>query len=124
MITVSCIFDHSFKSVSITQKIIPVRAPPQPVTVIRSGSADALEAPYIRCLDGRVPKVFEVWDITEDVVRDVHPYARVKFLSEFSKDTFHTHFFNARRLYIPFLGCRALNMSVNFFDVVRVSQHV
>ena len=62
----------------IPQPIIPVRSPPQPVTVIWSGSADVLKVPYIRCLDGRVPEAFEVWDLAEDGVREVHLYARVK----------------------------------------------
>ena len=56
--------------------------------------------------------------------REVHPHARVKLLFEFRKDTFHTHFFNARRFQIPFLGCRALNTSVKFLDVVRATHHV
>ena len=80
----------------ITKPIIPVRAPPQPIAVLWSGSADALKVPYIRCLNGRVPEEFEVWDLVEDGVREVHPYARVRLLSEFREDTFHTHFFNAR----------------------------
>ena len=57
----------------IPQPIIPVRAPLQPVTVLRSGSADALEVPYIRCLNGRVPEAFEVWDLSED---GVHEFTR------------------------------------------------
>ena len=108
----------------IPQPIIPVHTPPQPVTGIRSGSADALKVLYIRCLNGQVPKAFEVWALAEYGVREVHPYTRVKFLSEFRKDTFQTLLFNARRFQIPFLGRRALNMSVEFPDVVRVTQHV
>ena len=78
MITVSCRFTHGFKIMRIPKPISPVRAPPQPITVLRSGSADALEVPYIRCLNGRVPEAFEVWALAEDGVREVHPYARVK----------------------------------------------
>ena len=76
------------------QLIILVRDPPQPVTVLRSGSADVIEVPYIHCLHGWVPKAFEVWALKEDGVREVQPYARVRLLSEFREDTFHTHFFN------------------------------
>ena len=86
--------------------IVSVYAPPQPVTVLRSGSADVIEVPYIRCLQGRVPEAFELWDLTEGGVREVHPYARVKLCSEFREDTFQTLFFNARRFQIPFLGRR------------------
>ena len=75
MIMVSCRFAHSFKIMRIPHLIIPVRAPLQPVTVIRSGSAVALEVPYILCLNGRVPEAFEVWDLAEDGVREVHSYA-------------------------------------------------
>ena len=124
MITVNCRFAHIFKIMRIPQTIIPVRAPSQPVTVLWSGRADALEVQYIRCLNGRLPEAFEVWALAEDGVRKVHPYARVKLLSKFRKYTFHTHFFNARRFQIPLLGRRALNMSVNFLDVVRVTHHI
>ena len=72
----------------IPQPIIHVRAPPQPVTVLWSGSADALEVPYIHCLNGWMPEAFEVWALAEDGVREVHPYARVKLQSEFREDTF------------------------------------
>ena len=78
MITVSYRFAHSLKIMRIPQTIIPVRAPPQTVTVLRPGSADALKVPYIRCLNGQVPEEFEVWDLAEDGVREVFPYARVK----------------------------------------------
>ena len=71
-----------------------------------------------------MPRAFEVWALAEDGVREVHPYARVKILSKFRRDAFHTHFFNARQLQIPFLGRRALNMSVEFLDIVRVTHHV
>ena len=79
----------------IPQPIFPVCAPPQPVTVLWSGSIDALEVPYIQCLNGHVPEAFEVWALAEGGVCEVHQYARVKLLSGFRKDTFHTHLFNA-----------------------------
>ena len=50
--------------------------------------------------------------------------ARVKLLDAFREDTFHTHFCNAQRLQITFLGRRSINMSVEFIDVVRTTQHV
>ena len=104
--------------------IIPVRAPPQPVTVLWSGSADVIEVPYIRCLYGRVPEDFESWSLADNGVREVHLYARVKLHSKFSEDNFQTLLLNARRFQIPFLGCRALKASVEFLDVVCVTQHV
>ena len=96
MITVSYRFAHSFKIMRIPQPIIPVRAPPEPVTVLRSGSADAIEVAYIRCLHGQVPEAFELWDLVEDGVNEVHLYARVKLRPEFREDTFQTFFFNAQ----------------------------
>ena len=69
----------------------------QPVTVLWSGSADALEVMYIRCLKDQVPEAFEVWALAEYGVCEVHPYARVKFQSDFREDAFLNFFFNARR---------------------------
>ena len=108
----------------IPQPIIPFCAPPQPDTALRPGSADVIEVPYILCLNVRVPEAFELWSIADDRVREVHPYARVKLFSNFTEDTFHTFFFNARGLQIPFLGRRALNNGVKFLDVARTTQHV
>ena len=39
-------------------------------------------------------------------------------------DTFQSFFFNAQKFQIPFLGRRALNASVEFIDVIRVTQHI
>ena len=124
MITVSCRFAHSFKIMRIPQPIIPVRAPPQPVTVLRSGSSDVIKVPYICCLNGRVPKAFERWALADEGVREAHLYARVKLQSKFREDNSQTFFFNARQFQITFLGRRALNASVEFLDIVRVTQSV
>ena len=124
MITVSCRFAHNLKIMRIPHPIIPVHAPPQPVTVLQSGSADVIEVPYIRCINGRLPKAFEFWALAEDGFREVHPYARVKLRSKFREDTFQNFLFNAQQFQIPFLGRRDLNMSVEFLDVFRVTQHV
>ena len=109
MLTLSCRFAHSFKIVRIPQPIIPFRAPPQPVTVLRSGSGDEIELSYIHCLNGRVPKCYKLWALAEDGFREVHRYARVRVLSVFREDAFHIHFFNSRRFQIPFLCRRAVN---------------
>ena len=86
----------------ILQPIIPVRAPPQLIRVLRSVSADVTEVPYIHCLNGRVPEAFELWALADNGVCEVHLYARFKLLFEFMEDTFRTFFFNARRFQIPF----------------------
>ena len=62
----------------VPQPIIPVRAPPQPVVVLWSGSADVIKVLYICYLNGRVPGAFELWALAEDEVCNVHTYARVK----------------------------------------------
>ena len=67
----------------IPQPIIPLRAPPQPVTVLCSGSIDEIEVPYIHCLNGWVPEWYELWALAEDRDHEVHPYARVRLLTDF-----------------------------------------
>ena len=124
MIKVSCRFAHSFKIRRVPQPIIPFCVPPQPIQGLRSGRGGKIDIPYIRFLDGRVPEPYELWDLAEDGVREVHPYARFELLYDFIGYTFHTHFFNVRRFQIPFLGCRSVNMSVEFLDVVRTTQQV
>ena len=108
----------------IPKPIILFRAPLQPVQVLCSGRGGKIDVPYIRCLDGRVPEAYELWDIAEDEFCEVHPYNRVRLLYEFREDTFHTHFFNLQRFQIPFLCRRAVNDSVKFLDVVYTTQHV
>ena len=108
----------------VPHPIIRFLAPLQPVQVLCSGIGGEIDSPYIRCIDGQVPSTYELWVLVEDRVREVHPYARVRLFSEFREDTFHTHFFNARQLQIPFLGCRSVNKSVKIIDVVRTTQHV
>ena len=107
----------------LPQPITPFRDPSQTVQVIHYGRGGEIDVPYIRCLDGRVLEAFELWALEEDGVREVHPYARVKLLSKFREDNFHTHFFNSQQLQIPFLGRRALNKSVEFLDIVCTTQH-
>ena len=108
----------------INQPVIPLRVPPQPVQALCSGRGGKIDVQYIHCLYGCVPEAYEIWSIAEDGVREVHPYSRVRILDDFREDTFHTHFFNAQRSQIPFLGRRSVNMSVKFLDVVRTIQQV
>ena len=72
----------------ILKPIIPFRAPPQPVQLLRSGRGGKIDVLYIRCLNGRVPEAFELWDLSEDGVRKVHPSSRVKLLDDFREDDF------------------------------------
>ena len=75
--------------------IVPVRAPTDPVRVIYSGSDGTIkQVPYMVCLNGRVPKMYELWDLNAQVVREVHSFARVQIFDDFIEDTFKTFFFN------------------------------
>ena len=95
-----------------------------PVQALCSGRGGESNVTCIRCLSGWVPKAFELWALSENRVREVHPSARVKLLDNFRENIFHTHFFNARRFQIPFLGHRSVNMSVEFLDGARATQQV
>ena len=78
MIAVSFRFAHSFDIMRIRHPIFPVRAPPDPVRVIYSGSDDTIEqVPHIFCINGRVPEMYELWALNAEGVREVHPFARV-----------------------------------------------
>ena len=47
----------------------------------------------------------------------VHPYAWVQISDDFIRETFHTHFFNAREVIITFLGRISVNVIVQWLDV-------
>ena len=104
--------------------VIPFRVSPSPVQALCSGRGGKIDVPYISCLNGPVPEAYELWTLAEDRVLEVHAYTRVELLDDFREDTFHTHFFNARRFQIPFLGRRSVNMSVEFLDAARATQQV
>ena len=59
-----------------------------------------------------------------DGVREVHPHARFNLCYEFREDTFQNFIYNSWRFQILVLGPWALNASVKFLDIVRVTQHV
>ena len=121
MIAVSYLFAYSFNIMNMGHTIFPVRAPPDPVRVLYSGSDDTIEqVPYILCLNGRVTKIYELWSLNAQGVREVHPFAQVRIFDDFREDTFKTLFFNLRRCRIPFVGRRSLNNSFEFIRFVHV----
>ena len=124
MIVVSCRFAHSFKIMCIPQPAIPFVVPPHPVQALHSGRGVEIDVLYICCADSMLPEAFELWDFAEDGFCEVHPYARVKILDNFREDTFYSYFFNTRRIQIPFLGRRSVNMSAEWLDIPRADQHV
>ena len=94
---------------------------PRTAQAIRSGRGVEIEIAYIRCIDGREPEAFELWDFSEDGIHEVHPFARVQIKDDLTKDTFYTHFFNARQIQIPFLGRRSANRSVQWLYATRAA---
>ena len=75
---------------------------------------------YICCIEGWEPKVFELQDFAENKISKIHPHTRVQISEDFVGETFYSHFFNAREIRIPFLGCRYVNRSVQWLDVTRL----
>ena len=102
--------------------IVPGRAPPDTARVIYSAINDTIEqVPYIICLNGWVPEMYELWSLNAQGVREVHPFARVELFDDFREDTFKTFFFSLRRCRITFVGWRSLNNSVEFIGFVHVN---
>ena len=78
MLAVRYIFDYSFNIIRMRHPTVPVRAPPDPVRVLYSGSNDTIEqVPYIVYLDGHVPKMYDLWNLNAQGVCEVHPFAQV-----------------------------------------------
>ena len=121
MITVCCRFAHYLKIMRIPQTVCFEVFPPRTVQRIisdRGGEGDVL---FTRCIEGRDPKVFELWAFAEDKICEVHLFDRFQIRDNFTEDTFYSHFFNARQIQIPFLGHRSVNWSVRWLDVTRPS---
>ena len=123
MFAIRYLFAYSFNIIiRMRHPIIPVRALPDPVRVLYSGSYDTIEqVPYIVYLNGRVPEMYELWRLNYSGVREVHPFARVQLLVNFREDTFKTFFFSLRRCRIPFIGCKLLNRSVEFICFTHIT---
>ena len=122
MIAVSYIFAYSFNIMRIRHPIVPVHAPPYPVIVLYSGINDTIyQVPYIFCLNGRVPKMYELWGLNSQEFCEVHRFSQVRLFDDFREDTFNTFFLNLRRCRIPFIGWRWLNNSVEFVRFVHVT---
>ena len=69
MITISCCFAHSFKIMCIPHPGWADVNLPRTTQAIRSGRGDKIDIAYIRCIDGREPEDFELWDFAEDGIR-------------------------------------------------------
>ena len=70
---------------------------------------------------GKDPESSVRVNLTKSVLSEI---SKIKSLGHLTVETADRHLFNSRQLQIPFLGCRAVNESVKFIDVVRTTQHV
>ena len=70
MFAVSYLFAYSFNIMYMCHPIVPGLAPPDPVRVLYSGSDYTIEqVPYIFCINGRVPEMYELWALNAQGVR-------------------------------------------------------
>ena len=64
MFAINYLFAYSFNIMTMRHPIVPGRAPPDPVRFLYSGIDDTIEqVPYILCLNGRVPEMYELWSL-------------------------------------------------------------
>ena len=78
MFVVSYILAYSFNIMPMRHSIVPVRAPPNIVRVLYSRINDTIEqVPYIVCINGRVPKMYEIWALNAQGFCEVHPFSGV-----------------------------------------------
>ena len=119
MVTVCCLFTHSFKIICIPQPVLFEVVHPLTVQRLSFGRAGEVDVWFTRCIEVWEPDIYELWALAGDRMREVHSYARVQISNDFIGETFHTHFFNAREVQIPFLGRRSVNRSFQWIDVPR-----
>ena len=96
MITVICRFAHGFKIMRIPQPEWTDVILPRNAQYICSSRGGEIKIAYIHWIDGKEHKAFELWALSEDKIREVHPFARVQISNDFTEDNFYSHFFNAR----------------------------
>ena len=119
MITVCCRFSHSFKTMARHEPVSVQVFPLCTVQRLRSGRGGKVGDWFIRCIEGQEPEIYELRNFAEDGTREVHLFAWVQISDDFTRETFHTHYFNAKAFQIPFLGRRSINGSVQWLDVPR-----
>ena len=82
-----------------------------------SGCRDDDRPQFIRCVDGRQPKIHEVWIFGEDgVPPEVHPYARVD-VGAFVGDYFATDYLTPTWRRVPMFVRKFINGSVKRLGV-------
>ena len=93
--------------------------PPCIVQILISGRGWVGGVWFNRCIKGQDLDIYDFWTYADDLIRKVHPFARVQISDDFIGETFSTHFFNAKAVWIPFLGRRSVNRSVLWLHVPR-----
>ena len=84
MFAVRYLFAYRFNIMRMRHHIVPGRALPNTIQVLYSVSKDTIEqVPYIVCLHGLVPEMYELWDLNARGVCEVHPSAQVLLLNNF-----------------------------------------
>ena len=95
----------------IPQPGISEVVPPRTVQRILYGKGGEVDDMYTRCIEVWEHEVYEVWSFNKDGICEVHLYDQVQTRKDFFRETFHTHFLNARRFQITFLGRISVNSS-------------
>ena len=95
-------------------------APPNTVQAFRSGRGGEYRVLFTHCVDGREPKIHELWTFSEDGNREVHPFAQIKISDDFTGEMFHTEFFSVKGSRVAFLGQISVNGSVEWLGVPRL----
>ena len=102
------------------RKPVAVQAfPPRTVQSFRSGRGGKNGVWFTRCVDGREPEIHELWTFAKDRTREVHPFAWIKIIDDFTGETFHTDFLSVKGCRVDLLYQISVNGSVERLDVPR-----
>ena len=98
---------------------LPFKPPPRTIQTLRSvrGGKDGVW--FTRCVDRREPELYELWTFAKNGTRKVHLFARILISDDFTGETFHTNFVNAKAGQVAFLGRRSDNGRVQWLDGPR-----
>ena len=75
MITVRFRLAHSLNSMARCEPVAVQVSPLYTVQALRSGRGGKDGVWFTHCVEGRDPKIYELWNFVEDGTREVHPFA-------------------------------------------------
>ena len=119
MVTVLFRLARSFKIMARRELVAVQVAPPCTVQVLRSSRGGEEGVWFTRCVEGREPEIYELYTFAKDGTRKVHPFAQIQISDDFTRETFHTNFVNAKARQVALLGRRSVNVSVQWINVPR-----